>query len=162
MTEEAFIQAVTQYGDTVFRVAYSCLKNPADAEDVMQDTLLSLYRENRTFESEEHLRRWLIRVAVNRARSLLRSSWFRRTLPLEEQRDQPVFDRPEESELFQRVMALPKNYRIAVYLHYYEGYQVREVAELMRANLSTVQTWLMRARGLLQKSYQEAWSRDGS
>ncbi len=162
MTEEEFVQAVERYGDTVFRVAYSCLKNRADAEDVMQDTLLKLYRERRSFESEEHRRRWLIRVAVNQAKSLLRSGWFRRTVPLEEQLDQPVFDRPEEGELFEKVMALPKNYRLAVYLYYYEGYSVREVAELMRANLSTVQTWLMRARGLLQKSYKEAWSRDGS
>ena len=162
MTEEEFIQAVERYGDTIYRVAYSCLKNRADAEDVMQDTLLKLYRERRSFESEEHRRRWLIRVAVNQAKSLLRSSWFRRTIPLDEQLDQPVFDRPEESELFEQVMALPKNYRLALYLYYYEGYQVREVAELMRANLSTVQTWLMRARGLLQQSYKEAWSRDES
>ena len=162
MTEEEFIQAVERYGDTIYRVAYSCLKNRADAEDVMQDTLLNLYREQRGFESEEHRRRWLIRVAVNQAKSLLRSSWFRRTIPLDEQLDQPVFDRPEESELFEQVMALPKNYRLALYLYYYEGYQVREVAELMRANLSTVQTWLMRARGLLQQSYKEAWSRDES
>ena len=162
MTEEEFVQAVERYGDTIYRVAYSCLKNRADAEDVMQDTLLKLYRERRSFESEEHRRRWLIRVAVNQVKSLLRSSWFRRTIPLDEQLDQPVFDRPEESELFEQVMALPKNYRLALYLYYYEGYQVREVAELMRANLSTVQTWLMRARGLLQQSYKEAWSRDES
>ena len=162
MTEEEFVQAVERYGDTIYRVAYSCLKNRADAKDGRKDTLLKLYRERRSFESEEHRRRWLIRVAVNQAKSLLRSSWFRRTIPLDEQLDQPVFDRPEESELFEQVMALPKNYRLALYLYYYEGYQVREVAELMRANLSTVQTWLMRARGLLQQSYKEAWSRDES
>src|SRR5699024_1403815 len=121
MTEEEFVQAVERYGDTIYRVAYSCLKNRADAEDVMQDTLLKLYRERRSFESEEHRRRWLIRVAVNQAKSLLRSSWFRRTIPLDEQLDQPVFDRPEESELFEQVMALPKNYRLALYLYYYEG-----------------------------------------
>lgn len=162
MTEEQFIQAVAQYGDMVFRVAYSCLKNRSDAEDVMQETLLKLYRQKGEFAGEEHLRRWLIRVAMNQARSLFRSSWFRRTVPLEEQLDQPVFDRPEESELFAQVMSLPQKYRLVLYLHYYEGYSVREVAELLRANLSTVQTWLMRARGLLQKSYQEAWSRDES
>ena len=162
MTEEEFVQAVERYGDTIYRVAYSCLKNRADAEDVMQDTLLKLYRERRSFESEEHRRRWLIRVAVNQAKSLLRSSWFRRTIPLDEQLDQPVFDRPEESELFEQVMALPKNYRLALYLYYYEGYQVREVAELMRAHLSTAQPWPIRASGLLQQSYKEAWSRDES
>lgn len=162
MTDEEFVQTVEAYGDTIFRVAYSYLKNRADAEDVMQETLLKLFQEKTPFENKEHMRRWLIRVAINQAKSLLRSTWFRRTIPLEEQLDQPVFDRPEESELFERVMALPKKYRLSVYLYYYEGYQAREVAELLHANLSTVQTWLMRARGLLQQSYKEAWSRDGS
>lgn len=161
MTDEQFARAVETYGDTVFRVAYSYLKNRSDAEDVMQETLLKLYREETPFDSEEHQRRWLIRVAVNQAKSLLRSTWFRRTVPLEEQTDLPVFDRPEESELFTRVMALPKKYRLTIYLYYYEGYQVREIAELLHSNLSTVQTWLMRARTLLERSLKEAWSRDG-
>lgn len=161
MTDSQFAQAVETYGDTIFRVAYSYLKNRADAEDVMQETLLKLYREPGTFESDEHQKRWLIRVAVNQCRSLLRSSWLRQTVPLEEQLDAPVFDHPEQSELFEQVMALPKKYRLVVYLYYYEGYQAREIAEVLHRNLSTVQTWLMRARGLLQRSLKEAWSRNG-
>ena len=58
-------------------------------------------------------------------------------------------------------MALPKNYRLVVYLYYYEGYQAREIAEILHRNLSTVQTWLMRARGRLQQSLKEAWSCNG-
>lgn len=161
MTQAEFAKAVETYGDTVFRVAYSYLKNRADAEDVMQETLLKLYRESQTFEDSEHQKRWLIRVAVNEAKSLLRSSWLRRTVPLEERQDTLVFDQPEQSELFEQVMALPKRYRLVVYLHYYEGYQVKEIAQLLGRNLSTVQTWLMRARGLLQRSLKEAWSRNG-
>ncbi len=161
MREEEFAKALELWGDTVFRVAYSYLKNRADAEDVMQETFLKLYREQPAFESGEHQRRWLIRVAVNEAKSLLRSAWFRRTVPLEERLDAPVFDRPEQSELFDQVMALPKQYRLVIYLYYYEGYQAKEIGQLLRTNLSTVQTRLMRARGLLQKSLKEAWSRDG-
>ena len=161
MTDAQFTQAVETYGDTIFRVAYSFLKNRADAEDVMQETLLKLYQEDGRFESEEHRKRWLIRVAVNQCKSSLRAAWLRRTVPLEEQTDVPVFDRPEQSELFEQVMALPKNYRLVVYLYYYEGYQAREIAEILHRNLSTVQTWLMRARGRLQQSLKEAWSRNG-
>ena len=65
MTDAAFEAAVGQYGDTIFRLAYSYLKNRADAEDVMQETLLRLYRAGETFESPEHQRYWLVRVAVN-------------------------------------------------------------------------------------------------
>ena len=54
-----------RYGDTVFRLAYSYLKNRADAEDVMQETLLKLYLERKPFRSPEHERYWVVRVAVN-------------------------------------------------------------------------------------------------
>lgn len=156
MTEEAFAQAVEAYSDTLFRVAYSYLRNRSDAQDVMQDALLKLYIETRRFASPEHEKRWLIRVAVNESKKLLRSAWRRCSVPLEERDEPVVFDTLAQSDLFQQVMALPPKYRLTVYLHYYESYSVREIAETVGANPSTVQTWLMRARGLLRKSLQEA------
>ena len=158
MTDAAFEAAVGQYGDTIFRLAYSYLKNRADAEDVMQETLLKLYQAGEPFESPEHQRYWLVRVAVNECKKLLRSPWRRRTDPLEAAPETAVWDSPAQSELFQQVMALPTKYRAAIYLYYYEGYAVREIAALMGANPSTVQTWLMRARGQLKKNLKEAES----
>lgn len=158
MTDAAFEAAVERYGDTIFRLAYSYLKNRADAEDVMQETLLKLYRAGEPFESPEHQRYWLVRVAVNECKKLLRSPWRRRTDPLEAAPETAVWDSPVQSELFQQVMALPTKYRAAIYLYYYEGYAVREIAALMGANPSTVQTWLMRARGQLKKNLKEAES----
>ncbi len=158
MTDAAFEAAVERYGDTIFRLAYSYLKNRADAEDVMQETLLKLYRAGEPFESPEHQRYWLVRVAVNECKKLLRSPWRRRTDPLEAAPETAVWDSPAQSELFQQVMALPTKYRAAIYLYYYEGYAVREIAALMGANPSTVQTWLMRARGQLKKNLKEAES----
>ena len=158
MTDAAFEVAVERHGDTIFRLAYSYLKNRADAEDVMQETLLKLYRAGEPFESPEHQRYWLVRVAVNECKKLLRSPWRRRTDPLEAAPETAVWDSPAQSELFQQVMALPTKYRAAIYLYYYEGYAVREIAALMGANPSTVQTWLMRARGQLKKNLKEAES----
>ena len=154
LTDAAFEAAVEQYSDTVFRLAYSYLKNRADAEDVMQETLLKLYLARRPFQSPEHQRHWVLRVAVNECKRLLRSPW-RRTGPLEEA-GEPAFETPEQSGLFQQVMALPPKYRAAVYLHYYEDCPVQEIAAAMGANPSTVQTWLMRARGKLKLILQEA------
>ena len=73
LTDAAFEGAVERYGDTVFRLAYSYLKNRADAEDVMQETLLKLYLERKPFRSPEHERYWVVRVAVNESKKLLRS-----------------------------------------------------------------------------------------
>lgn len=159
MTQEEFAQAVERYGDMVFRVAYSSLRSRPDAEDVMQDTLLKLYQSGKAFESEDHRKHWLIRVAINECRKAKR--WYRRIVPLEERREEPVFDTPAQSELFDRVMALPGTYRLTVYLYYYEDYSVRQVADAMDTNPSTVQSRLMRARGLLKQSWKEAWSQDG-
>jgi len=156
LTDAAFETAVERYADTVFRLAYSYLKNRADAEDVMQETLLKLYGAEEHFESPEHERYWVIRVAANECKKLLRSPWRRRTESMEAVPETAVFDAPVQSELFQQVMTLPPKYRAAIYLHYYEGYAVREIAALMQANPSTVQTWLMRARGQLKTNLKEA------
>jgi len=156
LTDERFREAVELYGDMVFRLAFSYLKNRADAEDVMQEALLKLYTEPREFESAEHEKHWLLRVAANECKKLLRSPWRRRTEALDEVEEAAAFDRPAQTELFRQVMALPPRYRAAVYLYYYEGYSVKETAGLLGAKASTVQTWLMRARGQLQTKLKEA------
>lgn len=158
MTDAEFRLAVERYGDMLFRLAYSCTRSRADAEDVMQETLLKLYTAQKAFESPDHEKNWLVRVAVNECRHLLRTPWRRRTGPLEEEADTPVWDTPAQSELFRQVMALPPKYRAAIYLYYYEGYAVREIAALLGAKISTVQTWLLRARGQLKLRLKEAES----
>ena len=158
MTDAEFRLAVERYGDMLFRLAYSCTRSRADAEDVMQETLLKLYTAQKAFESPDHEKNWLVRVAVNECRHLLRTPWRRRTGPLEEAADTPVWDTPAQSELFRQVMALLPKYRAAIYLYYYEGYAVREIAALLGAKISTVQTWLLRARGQLKLRLKEAES----
>ena len=146
-----------QYAGMLYRLAYARTGSRADAEDVTQTVLLKLYQQGDRFESEEHRKHWLLRVAVNESKKLLRSPWRRRTGPLEEA-GEPVFDTPQQSELYQHVMGLPPKYRAAVYLYYYEDCSVQEIAAAMGANPSTVQTWLMRARGKLKLILQEAES----
>ena len=155
MTDEAFAQAARTYGDTVYRVAYHALNNPADAEDVAQTVLLRLYEHKKEFESEEHMKHWLLRGAVNESRKLLRSFWRRTSVPLEEWRETAAPEDPAKAEVLEAVMALEPKYRLAVYLYYYEGLSVAEAAAAMRANPSTVQTWLLRARERLRKSLTE-------
>ena len=150
MTDEAFAQAARKYGDTVYRVAYHALSNPSDAEDVMQTVLLRLYEYKKEFESEEHMKHWLLRVAVNESRKVLRSFWRRTSVPLEEWHDAAAPEDSAKAEVLEAVMALEPKYRVAVYLYYYEGLSVAEAAAVLRANVSTVQTWLLRARARLR------------
>ena len=146
MTDEAFSRAARTYGDTLFRVAYHALQNRADAEDVMQTVL----------------KHWLLRVAVNESRKVLRSFWRRRAVSLDEQRDEAAPEDSAQREVFEAVMALEPKYRLTVYLYYYEGCSVREVADALRANPSTVQTWLLRARARLRKELSQGEEKEES
>ena len=153
MTGEAFAQAVQTYGDTVYRVAFHALNSREDAEDVMQTVMLKLFEYDKEFESEAHLKHWLLRVSVNESRKLLRSFWRELEAP----------EHGERAELLEAVMALDPKYRLAIYLYYYEGLTVAETAAAMRANPSTVQTWLLRARARLRSALDEkAEDQEGS
>ncbi|WP_251317064.1 RNA polymerase sigma factor [Flintibacter muris] len=162
MTDEAFARAARTYGDTIYRVAYHALNSPQDAEDVMQTVLLRLYEGKKEFENEEHMKHWLLRVAVNESRKVLRSFWRRTSVPLEEWRDAAVLEDPAKAEVLEAVMALESKYRVAIYLYYYEGLSVAETAAAMRANVSTVQTWLLRARARLRKELSQEEEREES
>ena len=162
MTQEAFAQAARSYGDTVYRIALHALNNPYDAEDVMQTVLLKLCECKKEFESEEHMKHWLLRVAVNESRKVMRSFWRRTSVPLEEWQDMAAPEDAAKVEVLEAVMALEPKYRLAVYLYYYEGLSVAETAAAMRANPSTVQTWLLRARARLRKSLSSEEEREES
>ena len=155
MTQEEFARAAQTYGDTVYRVAYHALGSPQDAEDVTQTVLLKLFECKKNFESDEHMKHWILRVAVNESRKMLRSFWRHTCVPLEEWRETAVIEDSAKAEVLEAVMALEPKYRVAVYLYYYEGLPVAEIAAAMKANPSTVQTWLLRARARLRKELSE-------
>lgn len=155
MRDSDFLACAERFQDTIYRIAFHSCKNSEDSQDIVQNVLLKLYRTETEFESEEHLRRWIIRVAVNESKKLVCSAWFRRSAPLEEYAGQMDFEAPEESGLFLAVMDLPKKYRVPVYLYYYEDYSVKEVAALTGLKESTVQTRLQRAREKLRNTLKD-------
>ena len=157
LTEEQFSHLAKKYMDTVFRLAFNYTKSQTEADDVTQEVLIKLYRTDKEFESEKHIKHWIIRVTINECKKVLISPWKKHTVPLEEYAGE-VFDRKEESDLFLAVMSLPKKYRIVVHLYYYEDYSVREIAEILSRKETTVQTQLMRARQKLKEQLKEAWN----
>ena len=153
MTDEAFEQAVRDHANTVFRVACHAVKDRQEAEDVTQTVLLRLYQYGGEFQSGDHLKHWLLRVAVNESRKVLRSPWRRRRVPLEDW--DAVAEGPEERGVLEAVMALEAKYRLPVYLYYYEDCSVQEIAAALGANPSTIQTRLQRAREKLRTALSE-------
>lgn len=160
MERTAFTAAVRQYQDMVYRVALHHFASPPDAEDATQEVFLRLYTREKSFESPEHLRRWLLRVTVNVCRDALKSPWRKRRVALDALPDQPVFDRPEEEALYQVVMSLPEQYRTVLDLFYYEELSTKEIAQLLDMSQSAVTTRLARARAYLKQQLGEVWQDD--
>lgn len=160
MEKTRFLSAVEQHQDMVYRIALHYFGNPYDAEDIVQETFLRLYAQKKVFEDGEHLRRWLMRVAVNLCKDVLKSPWRKRRADLDALTVEPVFDRVEQRELYQEVMALPEKYRTILNLYYYEELSTKEIAELLSLRQTTVTTRLSRGRGLLKERLGEAWNDD--
>ena len=154
LTGEQYTEYARAYMDTVFRVAFNYLKNSADADDIAQNVLVKLYRADKAFESDAHVKHWLIRVTINECKRALLSPW-RRDEPIVDYAATLSFETPEESELFSMVMDLPTKYRVVILLYYFEGYSTEEIAVLLGVPKATVRTRMKRAREILKKDILE-------
>lgn len=149
MQDDEFRQAVEKNRDLVFRIAYTYLRDAADADDVTQDVFIKLLRREDDFASDAHQRNWLVRVCVNECRSLFRRPW-RRVEDIEGYANTLEMPSREHVELLTSVMRLPEKYRVPLVLHYYAGFSTGEVASMLHVPAATVRTRLARARGRLR------------
>ena len=136
-----------KYYDSIYRLALSQTKNSDVADDVVQEVFLRYIRTDKPFESEEHIKAWLIRVTINCTKSHFMSSWFKKTAPLTEDLS---FELPEQSDVYYAVAELERKYRTVIHLFYFEDYSVKEIAKMLKMNESTVKSRLHRGRQLLK------------
>ena len=156
MNESRFTALAEQYMDMVYRIALNASGSAADAEDVVQNVMLRLYRSDPDFESEEHARRWLIRVAVNESKRLVGLPWKKREASFEEVLNIADGTDGFQQGLLMKVAGLPPKYRVPMYLYYYEGYATAEIAEFLQIPNGTARTRLARGREQLKKILKEA------
>lgn len=144
--KQEYERIVNTYGDVIYRVVYCYCKNKFDSEDILQNTFLKLYLSEQTFESDEHIKNWLYKVAINNAINVRKSMWHKyNEIPT----DYPMRTE-EESGIYEAVMKLPDKYRIVIVLYYYVGYSVKEIAKIINRKESTIQTQLQRGREKLE------------
>lgn len=154
MSNEEFATFAEKYMDTIYRVAYSWTKNTDDANDVTQDVLIQLYKTKKEFESDSHMKNWLIKVTVNCCKMIFRSPWSKME-DIENYGETFGFEDESYLDLFQAVMNLDKKYRVPLMLFYYEGYSTAEIASLLGIPEKTVSTRLFRAKGRLRNYLKE-------
>lgn len=147
-TDQELTQLYYRHVDTVWRICYSFMKNKADTEDMVQETFLRAFSWDKPFQSEEHEKAWLIVTASNLCKDTLKRA-RRRDEPLEEHGE--LTAPQHSSEVLEAVLALPEDYKAAVYLYYYEGRSAKEIASLLNCPQATVRTRLARARRRLKQ-----------
>lgn len=141
---------VNTYADMILRISYQYLKQTCDAEDICQTVFLKYLTYDMTFDSVEHEKAWIIRTAVNACKDHVKSSFFRRTAPLDDAAQIAAPAAPD-SWLLDAMKELPEKYRLSLYLYYYEEYSAQQIAEVMGVRESAVAQYLSRGRRKLKK-----------
>ena len=154
-----FEDVLYRYQDTVYRIAFTYCRNTTEAEDIAQEVFIKYLTKTPHLTGEEHLKAWLIRVTINSSKNFLRSSWFRKNVPLSEQEGFTIED-STNYDIHNAIMALPKKYRAVIILYYFEDYTVREIAKILSRTETAIQTQLQRARGKLKEELKEDWIND--
>lgn len=150
MTTSELERYVRLYHKSVYRLALSYVKNEAEAEDICQEAFCKLLDCREEFAAAENCKAWLFRVAINLSKNLLKSKRFAH-IELDEKIPAKHEFSDDETELWEIVSKLPPKYRAAIHLYYYEGYSVKEIADMTGDAVSTVTTRLARARERLRK-----------
>ncbi len=146
---------LTDYGDTVLRMAYSYLHNTEDAEEILQDTLVQFLKAAPALESRAHEKAWFLHVAANLCRNRLKYNAIRQTDELADN-----LEAEGQSDLlfvWDAVKSLPEKYREVVHLYYFEGYQTAEIAKILGMKEVTVRSNLARGREKLKSVLKEAY-----
>ena len=149
--ENYIIYIVDTYMKLLLRIAYSYLKNTEDAEDAVQEVFLKLLDKQMDFSNTNLERAWLIRVTINLCLDYLKAA-HRKNVPLEEGWNGKKI---EENPVLEEILNLPERYKTPVYLHYVEGYSIKEIAGFLGKPEATVGTWMARGRKLLKKSLED-------
>jgi len=151
---------IEQYRNNLYSIAFHICQNPEDAEDVVQDTFIKYYTSNKQFESVEHIKAWLIRVAINKAKNSTFTFWKRNKTSLEDYMETLSFEDDDAHEIFEVVMNLPEKLRVVTHLFYYESYSVKEIAKILHISESNVKVRLLRARNVLKDKITEGWNNE--
>ena len=152
MNDNSALYAFNKFGDTVLRTAFAMTGSYQEAEDITQEVFLTLHAKPQSFNSDEHLKAWLLCSAINRCRNYRKSARILRNSPLDDELANTLSCEftPRDSEIRDMIAKLPGKYAAVIFLYYYEEYTIKEIASLMGKNENTVSSLLQRGRKKLR------------
>ncbi len=149
---------IDRYQNTVYGLALARTGSRADADDVFQEVFLAYFQSGKTFRDEEHRKAWLLRTTINQSRRVTSSSWRQKTVPLLEREDVPVqFQDPEENEVWTALQSLAEDYRLPLYLFYFQELSTQEIAKALAIRPGAVRMRLTRGREQLRDKLKGAY-----
>lgn len=160
MRNDEYIYAVKRNSNRIYLIALSYLQNHHDAEDVMQDVFLKLWKTNKVFKDDEHMDKWLTITCVHKCKDHFKSPFVKNKVALDEAKELYTFDTIKNFDVFNAIMSLPPKERLVVHLFYYEDMQINEIAEIVKSKPSAVKTRLHRARSHLKSILGDDWKNE--
>ena len=148
-------QIIHTHGNMLFRLSLAMLGNTGDAEDVVQETLIKYIEKEPEFESEEHKKSWLIAVASNKCKDLIRSHKRHPEVDIEEWNS--VTKDALDSGIVEALMTLPEKFRLVLILYYVEEYRIEDIAKIIGKTKSAVKMRLQKGRKLLEETYRKEY-----
>ena len=143
------------YGNMLFRLCLVMLGNDTDAEDAVQETIIKYLQKAPSFENSEHQKAWLITVAKNECRNMLRYRQRRQQISLE-YLENISFD-ASDNGILEALMSLPEKFRLVLILYYVEEYQIEDIAHIIQKTPSAVKMRLQKGRKLLEAKYRKEY-----
>ena len=144
------------HNKAVYRLAYSYLFNKLDAEDIVQKSFYKLYGNRKILnETDENIKKWLFKVCSNASKDLLKSHWKKREYEIEEEQLQNAHSNKKDSNVIDCLKTINKDFRIPLFLYYYEGYKISEIAHILKKSEATIKFRLSKGKELLKSELED-------
>lgn len=152
-----FLELYNLYSNDVLRLAFSFTKNIYESEDITQLVFIKLFKELKKRNNKEYSKKWLLKVTANECKNNFKIAWKRKVVLRDEvlQNQVDLRETLKNDELSDALLKLSAKYRNVIYLHYYEGYKIDEISEILNLKPSNVKTLLSRGREKMKKILEE-------
>ncbi len=158
--EASFVKLMERNKQGMYKVAKAYLHCEEDVADAMQETILTCYEKLETLREPQYFKTWMIRILINKCKNILGKN--RELCLTEEIPETGEQDMAQENlEFMELLNSIDKKYRTILVFYYVEGFNTREIAELLEMNEHTVKTRLVRARKRFAEEYQEEFAYAG-
>lgn len=149
-------ETVIKYSDMLYKICIVILCNEQDVQDAIQDTFCRYLEKAPAFHDEEHEKAWLIRVATNICRDMLRFRLRHPKISIDQLEDSLAV--PQQQDTLRELLELPVRQKTVIYLHYVEGYQIKEIADILGTTEAAVKMRLRRGREQMRQTWKEGYN----